>query len=69
MDKILTPEQKKELSEIMPDLKEKVFIKKAIAEAIQSLKAAMFFDISEKIRRGMKKEGYSLEKLLTDFKD
>lgn len=69
MSRILTTKQQTELKEILPDVKEEIFVKKAIDSAIKSYKAMVFFDISEKVRTGLVKHDYSPEKLLTEFKD
>jgi hypothetical protein len=69
MSDILTLRQKKELKEILPDFEEKRFIKEAVESKIKTLKGLEFFVISEKIRKGLEKKGYSVKEILQSFKD
>jgi len=67
MSDILTLKEKKEIKEIFPDIDEKTFVKKAVEEKIRTAKAREFFVISEKVRAGLKKRGYSTKGVLRDF--
>ena len=43
MSDILTLEEKEEIKEILPDIDEETFIRKAVKEKIRTLKAREFF--------------------------
>ena len=67
MSDILTLEEKEEIKEILPDIDEETFIRKAVKEKIRTLKAREFFVISEKVRKGLKERGYSTKDILSNF--
>jgi len=64
MATLLNTKQKKDIEVFLPNFEEKKFIKEAIDEKIWTLKAKEFFKITEKIRRGLIKNGYSAEQLI-----
>lgn len=43
------------------------FIKEAILEKIAKLKQETFFEISNRVKKGLKKRGFTEKKILADF--
>ena len=68
MSDILTLKEKREIKEIFPDIDEETFVRKAVEEKIRAAKAREFFVISEKVRTGLKKRGFSIKDVLRDSK-
>lgn len=69
MPTLLDPKIRKEIKKFAPGISEEAFIKDAIEKKIKALKAAEFYRISEEIRKGLIKRGYSPEDIVKEFND